>query len=97
MLATQHLSGPSAPKVGLVLATHNAQSVEMMRKLRQEQLKEQLPLAEVVYSQLMGMADELSLNLIQKREVNCPPSAPRALSGLPLIKKNKNKKDKLAN
>ncbi|KAG5305518.1 proline oxidase [Histoplasma capsulatum G186AR] len=68
MLATQHLSGPSAPKVGLVLATHNAQSVEMMRKLRQEQLKEQLPLAEVVYSQLMGMADELSLNLIQKRE-----------------------------
>ncbi|EEQ89556.1 proline oxidase [Blastomyces dermatitidis ER-3] len=68
MLATQHLGDPSAPKIGVMLATHNSQSVEMMRSLRQEQMQKQLPLAEVVYAQLMGMADELSLGLLQKRQ-----------------------------
>ncbi|OAX81648.1 hypothetical protein ACJ72_04015 [Emergomyces africanus] len=69
MLATQHLDDPSAPKVGVVIATHNAKSIEMMRSLRQEQVQNQLPLAEIVYAQLMGMADELSLSLTQKRNV----------------------------
>ncbi|KKZ65210.1 hypothetical protein GX50_07430 [[Emmonsia] crescens] len=68
MLATQHLDDPYAPKVGVVLATHNSESIEMMRNLRQEQVQKQLPLAEVVYAQLMGMADELSLSLTQKKE-----------------------------
>ncbi|OJD17085.1 hypothetical protein AJ78_02786 [Emergomyces pasteurianus Ep9510] len=68
MLATQHLDDPSAPKVGMMLATHNSESIEMMRSLRQEQVQNQLPLADIVYAQLMGMADELSLSLTQKRE-----------------------------
>ncbi|QVM07853.1 proline dehydrogenase [Coccidioides posadasii str. Silveira] len=66
MLATQHIDNPSAPKIGLVLASHNKESTEMMRELRQEQLRRGLPLADVVYAQLMGMADELSMSLTQK-------------------------------
>ncbi|KAK2789844.1 proline dehydrogenase [Onygenales sp. PD_12] len=67
MLATQHIRNPSGPRVGIVLATHNAESVNLMRDLRQEQVQNGMPLAEVDYAQLMGMADELSLSLTQKR------------------------------
>ncbi|PGG99358.1 hypothetical protein AJ79_08552 [Helicocarpus griseus UAMH5409] len=67
ILATQHLNDPSAPKVGVMLATHNAESIQMMRTLRQEQVQKQQPLAEVAYAQLMGMADELSLSLTQRK------------------------------
>ncbi|KAI1912818.1 proline dehydrogenase [Ophidiomyces ophidiicola] len=66
MLATQHITDPSGPKIGLVLASHNKQSMKRMRELRQEQLRRGLPLADVVYAQLMGMADELSMSLTQK-------------------------------
>ncbi|WEW56980.1 proline dehydrogenase [Emydomyces testavorans] len=66
MLATQHIDKPLAPKIGLVLASHNKESTRKMRELRQEQLRRGLPLADVVYAQLMGMADELSMSLTQK-------------------------------
>lgn len=67
MLASQHIDNPSAPKVGLVLASHNKESTENMRELRKEQIRNGLPLADVVYSQLFGMADELSLSLTQDK------------------------------
>ncbi|EEP79882.1 predicted protein [Uncinocarpus reesii 1704] len=66
MLATRHIENPAGPKIGLVLASHNKESTFKMRELRQEQLKRGLPLADVVYAQLMGMADELSMSLTQK-------------------------------
>jgi hypothetical protein len=65
MLATLHINDPSAPKIGLVLASHNKQSMEKMRALRKDQSRRRLPRADVVYAQLMGMADELSLSLAQ--------------------------------
>lgn len=71
MLATQHLNNnPAAPKVGIILASHNKESMDMMRKLRREQVQNGLPLADVVYAQLMGMADELSMGLTQKSPVS---------------------------
>ena len=75
MLATQHVGDPAAPKVGLVLASHNKASMDMMRELRREQIKYGEPLADVVYAQLMGMADELSLTLMEKKSVSAK-SAP---------------------
>ncbi|PGH17450.1 hypothetical protein AJ80_04820 [Polytolypa hystricis UAMH7299] len=67
MLATRHVENPSCTKIGLVLATHNAESIKKMRDLRQQQLRSGLRLTDLVYAQLMGMADELSLSLTEKR------------------------------
>lgn len=69
MLATQHIDNPTAPKIGLVLASHNKESMNKMRELRREQLRRGLPQADVAYAQLMGMADELSMSLTQKTPV----------------------------
>ncbi|KAF2086438.1 FAD-linked oxidoreductase [Saccharata proteae CBS 121410] len=69
MLATYHLSSvPNPVKIGIVLASHNKESVELMRALRQEQEDQGVPVADVTYSQLMGMADDLSLSLTEKVE-----------------------------
>lgn len=69
MLATQHVGDAAAPTVSLVLASHNKASMDMMRDLRRGQMRQGLPLTDVVYAQLMGMADELSLTLMQKKSV----------------------------
>lgn len=69
MLATLHVTDPSAPRVGLVLASHNKESTDIIRELRREQIRQGLPLSDVVYAQLMGMADELSLGLT-KNEID---------------------------
>lgn len=63
MLATLHVTDAGAPKVGMVLASHNKESTDMVRDLRREQMRMGLPLGDVDYAQLMGMADELSLGL----------------------------------
>lgn len=54
------------PRVGLVLASHNAVSVANARQLRDEQSQrgeQKVPLA---YGQLMGMADNVSCELVQE-------------------------------
>ncbi|KAF2138228.1 uncharacterized protein K452DRAFT_234288 [Aplosporella prunicola CBS 121167] len=64
MLGTYHERKPgSQTHVAIVLATHNANSANLMRTLRAEQQARGLRPAEAVYGQLMGMADELSLSL----------------------------------
>jgi hypothetical protein len=70
MLATLYVDDSTAPKIGLVLASHNKPSMEKMRALRKNQARRGLPLADVVYAQLMGMADELSLSLARPTEVS---------------------------
>ncbi|KAK2808801.1 hypothetical protein FQN49_008680, partial [Arthroderma sp. PD_2] len=65
LLATQHIDDHSAPKISLVLASHNKESTSKIRALRQDQIRHGLPLADVIYSQLMGMADELSMSITQ--------------------------------
>ncbi|EKG12004.1 Proline dehydrogenase [Macrophomina phaseolina MS6] len=62
-LATYHLSPDARIRVGIVLGSHNAASLRKVRALRHQQAQAGLPVANVVYSQLMGMADELSLSL----------------------------------
>ncbi|KAI5287073.1 proline dehydrogenase [Ascosphaera aggregata] len=69
-LATYHVrSGDGSgqgPNIGLVLATHNRESIRKMRDLRRQQFMRGEKMSEVVYAQLMGMADELSLSLTMK-------------------------------
>ena len=53
------------PRVDFVLASHNAKSVELARQLRDEQARTGQPRIELAYGQLMGMADNVSCELVQ--------------------------------
>ncbi|EXJ83318.1 hypothetical protein A1O1_06939 [Capronia coronata CBS 617.96] len=53
------------PQVSLVLATHNAESVKLALRLRDEQAQRGEPLIELAYGQLMGMADHVSCEVVQ--------------------------------
>ncbi|KAI9692457.1 MAG: proline dehydrogenase [Bathelium mastoideum] len=57
----------SFPKVAVVLATHNANSVHKAQKLRNVQLSQDphANLPNLCYAQLQGMADEISCELVQ--------------------------------
>jgi hypothetical protein len=52
------------PNVALMIATHNAQSIETARRIRNEQAEKSQPRIECGYAQLQGMADEVSCELI---------------------------------
>ncbi|KAK7514616.1 FAD-linked oxidoreductase-like protein [Phyllosticta citriasiana] len=65
-LATYHTASPRPSiKVSTVIGSHNATSIRKIRALRQQQASAGQPVADVVFSQLMGMADELSLSLTE--------------------------------
>lgn len=49
-------------KVDLMVATHNKESIEVARRLEKEGLRDGV--GKMTYAQLMGMADELSLGLV---------------------------------
>ncbi|KAI1609463.1 proline oxidase PrnD [Exophiala viscosa] len=53
------------PRVSLVLATHNAESVRLADRLRDEQARKGEPRIELAYGQLMGMADNVSCEVVQ--------------------------------
>ena len=53
------------PRVSLVLATHNAESVRLAIKLRDEQARNREERIELAYGQLLGMADNVSGELVQ--------------------------------
>ena len=53
------------PRVSLVLATHNAESVRRARELRDEQARNGEARIELAYGQLMGMADDISGEVVQ--------------------------------
>ena len=55
---------PAFPKLNLVLATHNHESVRKAVAIRQEQSRRGEEQIELCYAQLMGMADDLSTELI---------------------------------
>ena len=57
--------GAEFPRVDLVLASHNAQSIALARQLRDEQATKNEPRIEMAYGQLMGMADNVSSELVQ--------------------------------
>lgn len=51
-------------KVDLVVASHNKESVDKVLTLRRSMTAEECGVGELVFAQLMGMADELSLGLV---------------------------------
>lgn len=53
------------PRVGLVLATHNAESVRLAGQLRDLQAQRGEARIELAYGQLMGMADNVSCQVVQ--------------------------------
>jgi len=53
------------PRVSLVLATHNAESVRLARELRDEQARNGEEQIDLAYGQLMGMADNVSCEVVQ--------------------------------
>lgn len=53
------------PQVSLVLATHNAESVRLANELRDEQARSGEARIELAYGQLMGMADNVSCEVVQ--------------------------------
>lgn len=55
------------PKVNIVLATHNAPSIQLAKSIRATQLSTSTPssLPRLTYAQLQGMADEISQELVQ--------------------------------
>lgn len=57
------LTGKKA-KVDLVVASHNKESVDKVLALRRSMTAEECGVGELVFAQLMGMADELSLGLV---------------------------------
>lgn len=62
-LARFHVEAAAGIRVGIVLGSHNAASLRKVRAIRHQQALAGQPVANVVFSQLMGMADELSLSL----------------------------------
>lgn len=58
------VSQPAFPNVNLVLATHNHQSVRRATAIRQRQFLRGDKTINMAYAQLMGMADDLSCELV---------------------------------
>jgi hypothetical protein len=54
----------SFPPVAVMLASHNAVSVQKARKIRDAQAAAGVPLVICTYAQLQGMADEISCSLV---------------------------------
>lgn len=52
------------PDSRVVIASHNANTVDLAQRLRQEQLNRGEQLTPLVYAQLQGMADEVSCSLL---------------------------------
>jgi proline dehydrogenase len=64
MLQPANPAQPEFPTVNVVLASHNAQSVEKVQQLRNGQVQSGFPLVPLAYGQLMGMADNVSCDLV---------------------------------
>lgn len=54
------------PQVEIVLASHNAESVQKAQAIRDEQARMGQPRIRMAYAQLMGMADHISCELVQQ-------------------------------
>jgi proline dehydrogenase len=59
------------PQVNFVMASHNAKSVQHARKIRDEQARRGTERIEFAYGQLMGMADNVSTELVQVAKERC--------------------------
>lgn len=64
ILESQTGIGAKVPEVALVLATHNHATVKKAMSLRKQQTDRGVKKIDMVYGQLMGMADEISCELV---------------------------------
>ena len=71
------------PQVNLVLASHNHETVKKAMAIRNEQLEKNEARIDLVYGQLMGMADEVSCELVQAGKREEAPDALRKEVDLP--------------
>lgn len=58
------------PRTNVVLATHNAISVGKAQTLRRAQAAQGIPLTELAFAQLQGMADEVSCGMIAQAKAS---------------------------
>ena len=58
-------SNQTFPKVALMIASHNAPSIQKSQAIRSEQARRSEERIECAYAQLQGMADEISCELVQ--------------------------------
>ncbi|KAI9704992.1 MAG: proline dehydrogenase [Candelina mexicana] len=63
--ATDYNGSATFPRVSVVLASHNHASVRKAQAIRTKQLQSGEMTVDTVYAQLMGMADEVSCELLQ--------------------------------
>ena len=61
---TPEAASAAWPSSRVVIASHNANTVGLAQRLRQEQLSRGEELTPLVYAQLQGMADEVSCSLL---------------------------------
>lgn len=66
------LADKKKAKVDLVVACHNKESVDRALALRRSMAAEECGVGELVFAQLMGMADELSLGLVAEGSRKVP-------------------------
>ena len=71
------------PKADFVLATHNEESVQMAKRIRDEQAASGEPRIEMAYGQLLGMADHISCKLVQTSNENLEKRAAGAEVDVP--------------
>ncbi|KAK2757034.1 proline dehydrogenase [Arachnomyces sp. PD_36] len=68
-----HQENPSSnqfPEINLVLATHNRASVKRARAIRNEQVHNGDSMINMAYGQLLGMADDISCDLVHEGRTN---------------------------
>ena len=70
-------SNATFPRIGVVLATHNAESICKVQEIRNEQIRKGQERIELAYAQLQGMADELSCELVAANKVEHTDAADR--------------------
>lgn len=69
LLQPHDSASASFPNVELILASHNAESVKKAQAIRDEQAKLGQERVRLTYGQLMGMADHVSCEIVQKANV----------------------------
>ncbi|GAB1739778.1 hypothetical protein NU219Hw_g4715t1 [Hortaea werneckii] len=70
---------PSWPEVNVMVATYNAESVQLAQRLRTERARRGLEMTPLAFAQLQGMADEVSCALLASAKGKASPErAPKA-------------------
>lgn len=67
---TENTSSHQFPEVNLVLASHNRASVKRAKLIRNEQVRNGDTMIDMAYGQLLGMADDISCDLVHDGRIH---------------------------